>query len=242
MKSRTLVGALALVFAAGTLGFAQPGQDKPKTPGSPAQPDKSKQPDKPDKPKIPGQPSEEEMMEAMIKAGTPGENHKLINTFAGTWSAAVKMWHGADSPAEESRGTATSKWIYGGRYLHEEFKGDFGGMPFEGSGLWGYDNVKKQFFSTWIDSMSTGLMVSTGKYDAASKTFTFTGSFPNPITGKDEKAREVVKIIDDNKHVFEMYGNDMGTGKEYKMMEIIYTRTGAAPAFPTGTGADGAGR
>ena len=85
-------------------------------------------------------------------------------------------------------------------------------------------------------------MVSTGKYDAATKTYTFQGTFPNPVTGKDEKARQAVKVIDDNKHVFEMHGNDMGTGKEFKMMEITYTRTGAAPAFPAGTGADGAGR
>jgi hypothetical protein len=240
MKSRTLIGALALALAAGTIAFAQPGQDKPRTPGTPAQPDKAKQPS--DKPKIPGQPSEEEMMDAMMKAGAPGENHKLLNTFAGNWSCAVKMWHAADAPAEESKGTATSKWIYGGRYLHQEFKGDFGGMPFEGSGVWGYDNVKKQFFTTWIDSMSTGHMLSTGKYDAASKTYTFQGTFSNPVTGKDEKARQVVKVIDDNKHVFEMHGNDMSNGKEFKMMEITYTRTGAAPAFPAGTGADAAGR
>lgn len=234
MKHRTMMVA-AIVAAAGMMAWAQPGQDKSK-PATPGQPDKAQpgkpadkgQPGKPADKTPPGQLSEQEMMDAYMKAGTPGKEHEVLNDVVGSWTANVKSWHTADSPVEESTGTAVGRWILGNRYLQQEFKGEFAGMPFEGVGVWGYDNVKKQYFSTWMDSMSTGMMLSSGKYDAASKTFTMTGTYPNPITGKDEKAREVIKIVNNNKHTMEFYGNDMVTGKEYKMMEITYTRTGGA--------------
>lgn len=227
MDFRTAVAASVMIAAAGALaGFTfQPGKDKDK----PAQPgrDAAKEPVKA------GQPSEQEMMEAWMKAATPGEQHKVLNAFTGTWDGTVKHWGAEGAPADESKGTTKSTWVLGDRYLRQEWKGSFMEMPFEGLGYWGYDNAKGQYFSTWMDNMGTGIMVSNGKYDPATKTFTMTGSFTNPVTKKDEKAREVVKIIDDNKHVMEMYGPDPATGKEYKMMEITYTRAGAAA--PAGT-------
>jgi hypothetical protein len=35
--------------------------------------------------------------------------------------------------------------------------------------------------------------------------------------------REVIRVVDNNKHVFEMYGPDK-SGKEFKTLEIVYTR------------------
>ncbi len=32
------------------------------------------------------------------------------------------------------------------------------GMPFEGMGIDGYDNLAKQYVSTWVDNMGTGIM------------------------------------------------------------------------------------
>ena len=40
------------------------------------------------------------------------------------------------------------------------------GMPFTGHGMRGYDNVSGKYWSTWNDSMSTGMMVSEGTCDA----------------------------------------------------------------------------
>jgi hypothetical protein len=38
------------------------------------------------------------------------------------------------------------------------------------------------------------------------------------------KLRSVLKIIDDNTHIFEMYGTGEKGGQEAKMMEITYSR------------------
>jgi hypothetical protein len=51
------------------------------------------------------------------------------------------------------------------------------GMPFEGLGYTGYDNVKKQYFGTWIDSMSTGIMTSS-RHGRLGNTMTFTARTP----------------------------------------------------------------
>jgi hypothetical protein len=219
---RTAVRAAALVAMAGAAGFAQPDRTKPPTtpPGQPSQPaptDKA------------GQPSEQDaMMEAMKKAGTPGEAHKVIKAFEGRWNGKVSFTDPATGKEETSEGTSNNTWILGNRFLRQEWKGTFMGQPFDGIGHFGYDNVKKEYVNTWMDSMMTGVMVSTGKYDAGTKTFTLTGECADPMTGQNQKMREVIKIVSDNEHVMEMYGNGPD-GKEAKMMTITYTRVGAVP-------------
>jgi hypothetical protein len=44
----------------------------------------------------------------------------------------------------------------------------------------------------------------------------------DPMTGKDTKYREVINIVDDNHHVFEMYVDQ--DGQEVKNMEVEYAR------------------
>jgi hypothetical protein len=50
-----------------------------------------------------------------------------------------------------------------------------------------------------------------------------TGTMDDVFTGKPTKLRTVTRIVDANKHVMEMFGPDPA-GKEFKMMEIVYTR------------------
>jgi hypothetical protein len=46
----------------------------------------------------------------------------------------------------------------------------------------------------------------------------------NPANGLDCSIKEVFKMVDDNNQILEMYGPDPQTGKEFKTMEIKYTR------------------
>ena len=50
--------------------------------------------------------------------------------------------------------------------------------------------------------MDTGIMMSEGDYDAATKTFTYTGEI-EAIPGMKQKNRKVVKIIHKDHHTFE---------------------------------------
>jgi hypothetical protein len=124
--------------------------------------------------------------------------------------------------AQVSEGTTEYTPMLGGRYLMGKFKGTMMGGPFEGFSLGGYDNAKKQYFSMWFDSMGTGYYVSHGTASADGKTITYHGSMYDASINGDVKTREVVTMIDKNKHVFEMY--QTREGQESKVMEITYTR------------------
>jgi len=163
-------------------------------------------------------------MKAMMEAGTPGEQHKILAKSTGTWSADVTHWSADGAPPQKAAGTSVNTMLYGGRYQQSKFSGNMMGMPFEGTTIMGYDNTEKKYFLTWIDNMSTAVMIASGNWDDANKSITLTGTMKNPANGRECDLKEVYKIVDDNTHAMEMYGPDPKTGNEYKMMEIKYTR------------------
>jgi hypothetical protein len=69
--------------------------------------------------------------------------------------------------------------------------------------------------------MGTGVLNLEGSYDEATKSFTYTGSGMS-FTG-EYKVREILRYIDDNTSMFEMYMEEGGK-PEMKMMEIKYSR------------------
>ena len=170
-----------------------------------------------------GPPDEKAVMEAMAKAGTPGDAHKKLDPMVGTFDTKAKMWMDPSKPAEETSGKTESKWVLGNRFVQETYEGTFMGQPFSGMGYWGYDNITKKYTGTWMDSMGTAMMNSTGKMDASGKILTYTAMMNDPMTGKLCKITEKVTVTDNDHHMMEMWGPDP-SGKNYKMMEITYVR------------------
>lgn len=162
---------------------------------------------------------------AWMDYATPGEMHKMLAKSDGSWTGENTMWMENNGKPMTSTSEATNKMIFAGRYQMGEHKGNFMGMPFEGISIVGYDNAKKKFVSTWIDNMGTGTMNMEGEWNSSKKSIEFKGKMTDPARpGEDCDVREVFTIVDDNHHVMEMYGPDPKTGKEYKTMEIKYTR------------------
>src|SRR5262245_51167298 len=153
----------------------------------------------------------------------PGPEHKILASMEGTWTAKVKSWFGPGEP-KESTGTMVRKMIMDGRYLQETFKGEFLGTKFEGMGIVAYDVNKKKYVTSWIDNMTTGISMMQGSYDADSKTLTSLGEEDNPAMGGKMKTRDVLKMISADEQRFEMFRTPQKTGKEFKVMEITYTR------------------
>jgi hypothetical protein len=166
-------------------------------------------------------PMDPAMMEAWTKAATPGEQHKHLAYFVGDWTANISMY--MEGHETKSTGTVHYDAIMSGRYLVSKHKGDFNGMPFEGMGIDGYDNVNQEYFGMWFDNMGTGYLLSKGKVSADGKTMTYTGSSKDPMTGKAVDHRMVTTIMGPDMSKFEMYMTPAGD-KENKMMEIVYTR------------------
>jgi hypothetical protein len=166
---------------------------------------------------------EQAMMEAWQAAATPGSAHKGLAGMEGTWTAKVRMWMSPTAPPAESDGTAENKMALGGRFLEQRYQGNVMGQPFTGIGYTGYDNIKKKYVSTWIDSMGTTMMVTEGTGDAGGKVITTTGSIPDALTKKTVAIKAVTTIVDADHTTYEMWGPDP-SGKVFKTLEIHYVR------------------
>ena len=168
-------------------------------------------------------PDEKAMMDAWMKYAVPGEPHKKLASSVGTWDVAVTTWMAPGAPPTKATATSEVRSVLGGRYLEERFSGNMMGQPFEGIGYTGYDNYKKQYVATWMDSMSTAIMVMTGTPGASANTITFTGTMDDVMTGKPTQHRSVFTHTDADHHTHEMYGTGPD-GKEFKSLELRYTR------------------
>lgn len=168
-------------------------------------------------------PEQKAMMEQMEKMKAVGENHKLLEYMIGDWNYTMQCWMDPSAPPMSCNGTTSSRAIMGGRYYISEHKGTFMDQPFEGIATTAYDNQKQKFVGTWMDNCSTGIMMSEGTYDPKTKSFTFTAETEDCMNpGKKVKMREVIRIVDNDKHIMEFY--KIADGKETKEMEITYTR------------------
>lgn len=170
------------------------------------------------------EPGGQGMPPEVLKRIQPGDNHKILENLAGNFTYTSKFWMDAKGKPQESSGTATTNPMLGGRYFQQEVKGMAMGQPFNGRGTMGYDNVREEYQSQWIDDMSTGMMNSSGKYNPKTKTIEFVGTSADPYTGaKDAWYKTNVKIVSKNEHIIEMFmkGAD---GKEFKNMEMKFKR------------------
>lgn len=154
---------------------------------------------------------------------TPSKAHEMLAKDTGTWDAEMTFWMAESPEPQKAKSVATYKMILDGKYQEGIFIGDMWGMAFEGRGITAYDNASKEFITTWIDNMGTGMLVSRGQYDEASKSITFNGAMVDPVTGKEKKVKEVISYIDDNTQKMEMFDID-ANGKEFKNMEILSKR------------------
>ncbi len=164
------------------------------------------------------------MMAQAKKYGTPGKNHEVLKPFVGKWTYTARSWMKPGDKTQESEGTSQNNLVLGGRFLKQEVRGQWNGKPFRGVGYTGYDNVRGEYQSIWMDNMMTGIMRIVGTYDEGSKTIKQSGSFSCPMTGqRDMWFRSEWKASSDSRNTYTAYGKDE-KGKEFKSMEITYKR------------------
>ena len=166
--------------------------------------------------------NQSEIMKKVEAAGRPGPAHQALNDLVGDWKAEVKCWMQPGAPPEVTQGTAQARWTLNHRFLEEDFHGQMMGRPFSGRTLMGFDNTRQTFNSVWVSDSQTSMFVSEGRGDGNYKTITQEGKTSCAATGRKEvPMRTVLRVIDQNKHIFEMFDGTQGNAKT---MEITYTR------------------
>jgi hypothetical protein len=152
----------------------------------------------------------------------PGPEHQVLASDAGTWDAVLEMT-APDGSTMRSTGVQEDTLSCGGRCVVTAFKSEMmPGTTFEGRGVTTWDVVKKKYVGAWTDSMSSGMGVSEGTYDATTKTLTSFIEGPD-MTGAVVKTKSVLQYPDADHKVMTMFmtGPD---GKEAQSMKISYTR------------------
>lgn len=146
------------------------------------------------------------------------EGMDVLKGTVGQWKADIKMWaEGPDRPPMTSTGTETNEML-GENWLVSKFESEFGGQPFSGMGILGYDLEKKKYVNHWIDTMAPVMSHFEGSFDAATKTMTMTGK----EQGAEAKNTTVMK--DSKTRIFTMYQKPEGASDFLKLMEITYTK------------------
>lgn len=172
------------------------------------------------------QQGEDPAMQAMKhfeKMGQPGKDHADLNAqMLGTWDVTTKWAMGPDQPMQESKGKAKGMPSMGGRFVRFEHSGEMMGGQWEGLGYYGFNNVTKGFENWWVDSATTGMMMSTGK-KIGDNQIEWTGSYHDVMTGVVKTARSITTFNSRDLMTFEMF-DTTSDGKEYKSLEVSYTR------------------
>lgn len=164
------------------------------------------------------------MLQAYKKMSEPTKFHENLRPLIGRWTTASKWRMSPEESWDESTGTAEFKWILDNRFVQQQVNGSMGeGYPFEGIGLITYDKIKNKYVTVWADNFMSNFMVSEGTCDPSGKVITFHGESTDPWTGETTTDKSVMRILNNDKHVFEMYMTSPD-GDEFKSLEVTYTR------------------
>lgn len=154
--------------------------------------------------------------------------HKMLARSNGTWTGEATMWFSADGPPING-GTSIliNTMVMDGIYQVSEIKGNSAdpGKAWTGLRITGYDKERKVFTRAMIgDGSSAGGVAMEGSWDDASQSITMPFKKFDPSTGQERNLKEVYKIIDENTEVLEIYGTDPKTKKEFKLLNVKWTR------------------
>jgi len=171
---------------------------------------------------------QQEMMAAYLELAKPGEEHKLLESLVGNWNLEGKMWMQPGTEPMTFKGESVNKMILGGRFLLLESKGGEGEMYTETFNLAGFDRRHKKYTTIGLDTWGTYYVTAAGSYDEKTKILKMYGEDVDPVMGFTQKYDFIFHFESPDKVVYEVVFYDfptvVGVQKEFKMMEIVYTR------------------
>ena len=135
------------------------------------------------------------MMDAWKDAHKPGDHHKHLHKMVGEFDGVAEFKTAPGAPPMIEKATMTSTLEFGGRFVRSVYESQFMGEPFTGIAYIGYDNDRKHYSSLWMDSMSTGMSMSTGECSDSGDEWVMWGEAPGP-TGEFVKSKHVYKLTD----------------------------------------------
>ncbi len=154
----------------------------------------------------------------------PSKEHAWLEKFTGEWTTHSKGTMGPDQPTMECNGTLISRQL-GGFWILNELKGDWAGSPMTGIQTIGFNDAKKKYVGTWVDSATAYMWHYEGTLDPTGKVLTLQAEGPNFIVaGKLTKFEDIYEFKSANEIAMtsRMLGED---GEWVTFMSGTATRT-----------------
>lgn len=155
----------------------------------------------------------------------PAPEHAWLKKFTGEWTTESKATMGPDQPPMQCSGTLTSRPL-GEFWVLNEMEGDMSGTTMIGIQTIGYDESKKKYVGTWVDSMTSFMWRYEGSVDPSGRVLTLDADGPNFMgDGKTMKFQDIYefKSADEILMTSRMLGDDgewatfmSGTAKRVK--------------------------
>ncbi|MEM9373707.1 MAG: DUF1579 family protein [Planctomycetota bacterium] len=165
--------------------------------------------------------SPEEEMEAYMASIMPGDHHAELAKAAGTWDAVTSFMMEPGAPPVAGVGTMECEMVLGGRYLQGRFHmDDMMGVPFDGLSFAGYDNIREEYVTTWMDTFGTGIMYMTGHMHENGK-MEMVGASAMP---SGDRHMKIVSEWDGDDQFTDTFYDKQPDGSWMKSGHIKYTR------------------
>lgn len=130
----------------------------------------------------------------------PAKEHEWLKQLAGEWTTEGECVGGPGQPPVKTKGSESARSV-GGFWIHSEQKGEIMGMPFTGLLTLGYDEKKKKYVGTWVDSFNAHLWTYEGTVEGNTLTLFSEGPRMDDPT-KLGKYREVLEVKSPDHKVF----------------------------------------
>lgn len=157
------------------------------------------------------------------KYTAPGEHHKLLERFLGTWDTEARF---AMSPpnAKPDKGTMTYSWLMEGRWIKGESNGTLMGMPMRTFTVMGYDNFKMSYVTSWVNSFDTAMTTAEGDMDPSGKALVSYGTLDEYLTGENDKmVKYVWRFVAPDEIHLEVHDLPIGENNT-KVLEFTFRR------------------
>ncbi|MFZ5515887.1 MAG: DUF1579 family protein [Candidatus Zhuqueibacterota bacterium] len=172
--------------------------------------------------------TQQEMMAEYMKLAVPGPEHALFGPLVGTWNMDIKVWMQPGAEPMVFSGTSENKMVLGDRFLEMDSKSGEGDMYTETYSLFGFDRRHKKYVAVMLDTWGTYFVTAFGGFNEATKTLSLSGEDDDPIMKRMQEFDFNFTIQSPDKFVYESIFKNFpmpeGIQKEYKMLEITYTR------------------
>ena len=151
---------------------------------------------------------------------TPDKHHTYFKNFVGDWNTETSVYEMKPTP-----GTASNKLILGDRFLEGSYSGSIMGSAYDGKITLGYDNYKRKYVVTFIDSLGTSIKYAEGLLDQSNRTLSLWGPMDEWMTGEHDKI-VLYRFTIQNENQFTLEIHDLAMyPSDAKVVEIVYKRS-----------------